>query len=187
MGTFARRSPAPGYPINLPILDPRPEDWGMPIAREFVEQRAPSVKHNEEAIRWYASYIVRGASPGAAQTLHEMNCEIDVRHVLPTVGVPTLVIYREDEYLKEATRYMGEHIPGAARRARCPATTTSRGRATRTPCSTRSRRSWPPSREEQERRPDPHHGAAHARGRGRRGAATPRSCATSSRASAASR
>jgi pimeloyl-ACP methyl ester carboxylesterase len=117
MGTFARRSPAPGYPINLPILEPRPEDWGMPIAREFVEQRAPSVKHNEEAIRWYASYIVRGASPGAAQTLHEMNCEIDVRHVLPTVGVPTLVIYREDEYLKEATRYMGEHIPGAVLKA----------------------------------------------------------------------
>ena len=117
MGTFARRSPAPGYPINLPILDPRPEDWGMPIAREFVEQRAPSIKHNEEAIRWYASYIVRGASPGAAQTLHEMNCEIDVRHVLPTVGVPTLVLYREDEYLKEATCYMGEHIPGAVMRS----------------------------------------------------------------------
>ena len=111
MGTFARRSPAPGYPINLPILDPRPEDWGMPIAREFVEQRAPSIKHNEEAIRWYASYIVRGASPGAAQTLHEMNCEIDVRHVLPTVGVPTLVLYREDEYLKEATLLHGRAHP----------------------------------------------------------------------------
>ena len=117
MGTFARRTPAPGYPINLPYLDPRPEDWGLPIAREFVEQRAPSIRDDEEAIRWYASYIVRGASPSAAQTLHEMNTEIDVRSVLPTIGVPTLVIYREDEYLRDATQYMGDHIPGATVRA----------------------------------------------------------------------
>jgi hypothetical protein len=42
-----------------------------------------------------------------------MNAEIDVRHVLPSVHVPTLVLYREGEYLREATRYMGERIPGA--------------------------------------------------------------------------
>jgi class 3 adenylate cyclase len=46
-----------------------------------------------------------------------MNSEIDVRSVLPTIGVPALVLYREDEYLREATRYMGEHIPGAVVRA----------------------------------------------------------------------
>jgi class 3 adenylate cyclase len=42
-----------------------------------------------------------------------MNGEIDVRDVLPTIGVPTLMLYRADEYMREATRYMGDHIPGA--------------------------------------------------------------------------
>jgi hypothetical protein len=42
-----------------------------------------------------------------------MNAEIDVRHVLPTIHVPALVLHRREEYLREATRYMGERIAGA--------------------------------------------------------------------------
>jgi len=42
-----------------------------------------------------------------------MNAEIDVRHVLPSIHVPTLVLYRSREYLREAAQYMGERIPGA--------------------------------------------------------------------------
>jgi len=113
MGTFARRTPAPDYPIDAPNLDPSIAQWGLPIARLFVRHRVPSIADDEEAIRWYASYIVRGASPAAAMTLRRMNDEIDVRHVLPTIGVPALVLYRADEYLREATRYMGDRIPGA--------------------------------------------------------------------------
>jgi hypothetical protein len=89
------------------------EGWGLPIAREFLAERAPSIAGDEEAIRWYASYIVRGASPGAAMALRRMNDEIDVRPVLPTIGVPALVLFREDEYLRDGTRSMGEQIPGA--------------------------------------------------------------------------
>jgi hypothetical protein len=63
MGTFARGTPAPDYPIDAPRLELSVEEWGLPIARRFVEQRAPSVAHDEDAVRWYASYIVRGASP----------------------------------------------------------------------------------------------------------------------------
>jgi DNA-binding SARP family transcriptional activator/pimeloyl-ACP methyl ester carboxylesterase len=113
MGTFARRTPAPDYPFEIPALSPSAEEWGLPIARAFVEQRTPSLAGDEEAVRWYASYFLRGASPGAAIALRAMNDEIDVRHVLPTIGVPTLVLYRSQEYLREATRYMGDHIPGA--------------------------------------------------------------------------
>jgi hypothetical protein len=89
------------------------EAWGLPTARRFVDERAPSLAGDEDAYRWYASYLVRGASPGAAVQLARMNAEIDVRHVLPSIHVPTLVLYRESEYLREATRYMGERIPGA--------------------------------------------------------------------------
>ena len=86
---------------------------GLPAARRFVEQRVPSLRHDEEAIRWYASYLVRGASPGAAAQIIQMNQEIDVRHVLPTIRAPSLVLYREGEYLREATRYLGDLLPRA--------------------------------------------------------------------------
>jgi class 3 adenylate cyclase len=114
MGTFARRKPAPDYPIDIPPLPSfAPEEWGLPAARRFIEERAPSLAGDEEAIRWYASYLVRGASPGAAEQITQMNREIDIRHVVPSIHVPSLVLYRAREYLCDAARYMGERIPGA--------------------------------------------------------------------------
>jgi DNA-binding SARP family transcriptional activator/pimeloyl-ACP methyl ester carboxylesterase len=118
MGSFARRMWAPDYTIGTPLENawwnvPDPEAWGLPRARQWVDERAPSLAGDEEAYRWYASYLIRGASPGAAVQLVRMNAEIDVRHVLPSIHVRTLVLYREREYLREAARYMGEHISGA--------------------------------------------------------------------------
>jgi DNA-binding SARP family transcriptional activator/pimeloyl-ACP methyl ester carboxylesterase len=116
MGTFARRRWAPDYTIGVDSEQPwwnGPEEWGLPMARRFVDERVPSAAGDEEAYRWYASYLVRGASPGAALHLSRMNAEIDVRHILPSIHVPTLVLYRRGEYLRKATRYMGERIPGA--------------------------------------------------------------------------
>jgi hypothetical protein len=56
-----------------------------------------------------------GASPGAAVALTRMNAAIDVRAVLPTIRVPTLVLHRTgDRCLKvEEGRFLAEHIPGA--------------------------------------------------------------------------
>jgi DNA-binding SARP family transcriptional activator/pimeloyl-ACP methyl ester carboxylesterase len=118
MGAFARRLWAPDYPIGTRPEDtwwgaPDVEAWGLPMARRFVDERAPSLAGNEDAYRWYASYLVRGASPGAAMQLARMNSEIDVRRVLPSIHVPTLVLYREREHLAAPSLYMGERIPGA--------------------------------------------------------------------------
>jgi class 3 adenylate cyclase len=65
--------------------------------------------------QWWATYLRMGASPGAALALTQMNAEIDVRQVLPSIRVPTLVIHRsEDQCLKvEEGRYVAERIPGA--------------------------------------------------------------------------
>ena len=114
--SFARRLPGPDYPHRRPaaVRSP-PEEWGVPAARRFLAERAPTVADDEEAIRWYASYLVRGASPGAAAQITRMNQEIDVRHVLPTIQAPSLVLYRAEEYLREATRYMGTLHAGRAR------------------------------------------------------------------------
>jgi class 3 adenylate cyclase len=56
-----------------------------------------------------------GASPGAAAALTRMNAEIDIRNVLPSIRVPTLVIHRSgDRCLRvEEGRYIAERIPGA--------------------------------------------------------------------------
>jgi DNA-binding SARP family transcriptional activator len=113
MGTFARRKAAPDYAVDVPSLPLSSEDWGLPIARRWLAQRAPSAARDEKAVRWYASYIARGASPGAAMALRAMNDEIDVRPVLPTIHVPALVLYRSREYMRDATRYMGERMPHA--------------------------------------------------------------------------
>ncbi|MEA2178085.1 MAG: hypothetical protein QOG77_1382 [Solirubrobacteraceae bacterium] len=117
IGGFARRTPTADYAVDVKQFAFTPVEWGLPAARRFVADRAPSLAEDEEAIRWYASYLVRGGSPGAALHIMQMNLEIDVRHVLPTIHVPTLVLYREQEYMREATRYMGDLMPRARTRA----------------------------------------------------------------------
>ena len=42
-----------------------------------------------------------------------MNMSIDVRHVLPAVRVPTLVVNRVDDGAAAGSRYIAERIPGA--------------------------------------------------------------------------
>jgi class 3 adenylate cyclase/DNA-binding CsgD family transcriptional regulator len=55
------------------------------------------------------------ASPGAAAELTQMNMEIDIRNVLPTIQVPTLIIHRTDDLAirVECSRYIAEQIPSA--------------------------------------------------------------------------
>jgi pimeloyl-ACP methyl ester carboxylesterase/class 3 adenylate cyclase len=54
------------------------------------------------------------ASPHMAQTLLDMVIDTDVRALLPSIRVPTLVLHRAEEFMPvEGARYMAEHIPGA--------------------------------------------------------------------------
>ncbi|HEX8190551.1 MAG TPA: alpha/beta fold hydrolase [Pyrinomonadaceae bacterium] len=118
IGTYAKRVREGDYPW-APTWDERGEflrevrdKWGGPVG---VEERAPSRAHDPAFREWWAEYLRMGASPGAAVALTQMNAEVDVRHVLPTVRVPTLVIHnRGDLCLKvEEGRYVASRIPGA--------------------------------------------------------------------------
>ena len=120
MGTFARMMRAPDYPIGVSDDDYRKrlavtdeDEWASVTTKEWLGRVGPDILRDPAAVRWYTSYLRRGASPGANKAMRIMNAEIDVRAVLPTIGVPTLVLYRSDEYHHEASRFMGEHIPGA--------------------------------------------------------------------------
>jgi DNA-binding SARP family transcriptional activator/pimeloyl-ACP methyl ester carboxylesterase len=119
-GTFARMMYAPEYPIGLTEGDFRKrlaaldeDDWAPAVTREWLARVAPDLLRDPDAVRWYVSYIQRGASPGANKAIRLMNERIDIRDVLPTISVPTLVLYRSREYFREGTRFMGERIPGA--------------------------------------------------------------------------
>ena len=96
LGAYARRNWAPDYPIGRRAeqdgwLRPTAEQWGRYATERFLEERAPTIATDEAAIDWYTSYLVRGASPAAVAAITDMNEEIDVRHVLASVRVPTLV------------------------------------------------------------------------------------------------
>jgi pimeloyl-ACP methyl ester carboxylesterase/DNA-binding winged helix-turn-helix (wHTH) protein len=118
IGSYARRMRDVDYPWG-PTAEERDrfcesliEQWGGPVG---IEERAPSRADDAAFRTWWASYLRMGASPGAAVALTRMNAEIDVRAVLPSIKVPTLVIHRSgDQCLRvQEGRYLASHIPGA--------------------------------------------------------------------------
>jgi class 3 adenylate cyclase len=64
---------------------------------------------------WYAKLQRLAASPGMAGKLMQMNGEVDVRAVLPSIQAPTLVLHRPaDKFIDiRHSRYLVDHIPGA--------------------------------------------------------------------------
>lgn len=88
------------------------QGWGTPIGFKTV---APSVATVEHCRNWWARNLRQGASPGAGIALYRMNIEIDIRAVLPTIRVPTLVMHRKGDRLIDAanSRYLADRIPGA--------------------------------------------------------------------------
>jgi pimeloyl-ACP methyl ester carboxylesterase len=88
------------------------KNWGTPIGFKTI---APSVANDESCRNWWARNLRLGASPAAGIALYRMNIEIDIRSVLPSISVPTLILHREGDRLinVENARYLASHIPGA--------------------------------------------------------------------------
>ncbi len=82
-----------------------PKRWGTPeLALEDLRTFSPSVAHEPELRDWTARWIRYCATPGAFIALVRMNAEIDVRHVLPAIHVPTLVLHRDGDRAEPAER-----------------------------------------------------------------------------------
>ncbi len=118
IGTYAKRVRDEEYPWG-PTMEEREhffevmrDQWGGPVG---IDERAPSLANDPQFRDWWATYLRMGASPGAAVALTQMNAEIDVRNVLASIRVPSLVIHRrDDQCLKvEEGRYVADRIPGA--------------------------------------------------------------------------
>ena len=87
-------------------------DWGSGHAAGIW---APDLIGNEEFPRWYAQMERLAGSPGTMLAAWRWIVEIDIRAVLPVIGVPTLVLHRvgDANVPVEAGRYLASHIPRA--------------------------------------------------------------------------
>lgn len=117
-GAFAKRVWSEDYPW-APTPEER-EDWIRSLERGWgsdveLKTLAPSVADNEQFKKWFVTYGRMSASPGAAVALGRMNTHIDIRHVLSSIHVPTLVIHRTGDLDVNVGngRYLAEMIPGA--------------------------------------------------------------------------
>jgi DNA-binding SARP family transcriptional activator/pimeloyl-ACP methyl ester carboxylesterase len=118
-GAFARQlRHEPDYSIGL-----RPEDieghieytearWGTGVGLRLY---CPSVGNDPAAREQYGRYQRASASPGAASAYLRALAQIDVRHALPLVRAPTLILHstRDRVMPVEMARYMAERIPNA--------------------------------------------------------------------------
>ena len=86
--------------------------WGEGV---ILAVNAPSAVGDEAMVQRVAQLEKASASPGSILALMRANYEIDVRHLLPSVRVPTLILHRVGDALVPvaAGRYLAEHIPGA--------------------------------------------------------------------------
>jgi pimeloyl-ACP methyl ester carboxylesterase len=118
VGSYARRLRAPDYPYftdreeAFKAVEAAAADWGGPV---WLEIRAPSLVNDPIIRQWWAKFVRMSASASAATALQRLNIEIDVRHVLPSIRVPTLILHAKNDRAIPvgAGRYMADHIPNA--------------------------------------------------------------------------
>lgn len=117
-GSFAKRIYSDDYPW-APTPQSRAKEYEL-VEREWgnlmdLSQYIPSKMGDTAFARRLATYFRRSASPSAAVALLRMNTQIDIRAVLPTINVPTLVLHRSkdrDANIEEG-RFLARAIPNA--------------------------------------------------------------------------
>jgi len=118
-GGMARSTWAEDYPWAIPMealaqsgaefISPH---WGEGA---MIDIGAPSQSDNPDARTFFGRWERGSASPGMIGSLVRMFFDIDVRHVLPSVHVPTLVLHRRRDRLVNVRngRWLAEHLPNA--------------------------------------------------------------------------
>jgi pimeloyl-ACP methyl ester carboxylesterase len=116
---YPRRMWAPDYPWGQ-----TEEAYDREVARALQafgtrEQGRDAVRalgrFTDEEVDQFLQMLRFGTSPGSLSALHRMNKEIDIRHVLPAVRVPTLVLHGSEDTIipLDVARYVASSIPTA--------------------------------------------------------------------------
>ena len=116
--TFARATWAPGYEWAWPAetrnknMQQAVELWGQGHVAAGV---APSQTGDPAFMEWAGRLERLAASPSVIRRIFDLIGEFDVRDVLPSIRVPTLVMHRtDDSFIQvEHSRYIASRIPGA--------------------------------------------------------------------------
>jgi pimeloyl-ACP methyl ester carboxylesterase len=117
-GGYAARAPHDDYPwaptpaAREQYYQTLRQQWGGPVDLDAV---APSHEHDPQLRSWWARYLRSSASPSAVVALTQMNTQVDVRAILPTITVPTLIVHRTDDHDADigGARYMAARMPTA--------------------------------------------------------------------------
>jgi class 3 adenylate cyclase len=118
-GGMARSTEDDDYPWAAPLealLESGAElvspHWGEGA---MIDVGAPSQSDNPESRAFFARMERGSASPGMLGSLVRMFFDIDVRDVVPSVHVPTLVLHRQRDRLVNVRngRWLAEHLPNA--------------------------------------------------------------------------
>ena len=90
-----------------------PKRWGKP--GRFIEYLAPSQETTPWLVEWSARLQRNANTPSGAEAFMRMAFDIDVRNILSTVRVPTLVLHSEGDRIchVENGRYLAGEIPDA--------------------------------------------------------------------------
>ena len=119
VNSFARWKRADDYPIGMPpdaytgLIDRFERYWGQDA--DMLALSAPSMVANARFRSWFSTYQRLSMPPGYATAFYEWVTGLDVRHVLGSVRVPTLVIHRSGNAHHRVAfgRYLAEQIAGS--------------------------------------------------------------------------
>jgi len=86
--------------------------WGKGLAAEYI---FPNRRGDDAFRAWFGRLQMQSATPKDALAFMRMAFEIDVRHVVPSIKVPTLILHRSDDPVchVENARWLARHIDGA--------------------------------------------------------------------------
>lgn len=115
----ARISAAPGYEIGSPpemkerLISMTEQTWGG--SDDIINAINSSLAGDSAAAEAWGRFFRLAASPATAAAVMRMLFDLDVRDVLPTIRMPTLVVHRQDNPIVtvDQGRYVAEHIGGA--------------------------------------------------------------------------
>jgi pimeloyl-ACP methyl ester carboxylesterase/DNA-binding CsgD family transcriptional regulator len=117
-GSYARRLRSDDYPWGWSpehleeVLSGMDQGWA---SGNWWAAANPSVANDEHYHSWWARYLRAAASPSMGRGALGLNAGLDIRHLLPKVDVPTLVIHRTHEQWVDVgnSRYLAARISGA--------------------------------------------------------------------------